>query len=162
MEIRDWRFIVSNLQSLVSAVQTKTLWIKPEYLQQILDGRKTIEVRVGYSNITRLQVDDQLLLNGEHVYEIVRIGRYATFVDMLTHEDPTAIAPNIAPRESPRNDSGNLSTRARGLRCSRLSHHPKRAIFTAKKSVKITTSLFVANHQLINLAAIAYRAQPTR
>ena len=32
-------------------MRTKTLWIKDEYLQLILAGRKTIEVRVGYSNI---------------------------------------------------------------------------------------------------------------
>ena len=32
----------------------KTLWIKDEYLQLILAGCKTIEVRVGYSNIEKL------------------------------------------------------------------------------------------------------------
>ena len=58
-------------------MHTKTLWIKDEYLQMILTGRKTIEVRVGYSNITCLQVGDRLLLNGRHAYLIGRIGRYA-------------------------------------------------------------------------------------
>lgn len=33
-------------------MRTKTLWIKDEYFQQILSGRKTVEARVGYSNIT--------------------------------------------------------------------------------------------------------------
>jgi ASC-1-like (ASCH) protein len=28
--------------------RTKTLWIKDEYLNQILEGRKTIEIRVAY------------------------------------------------------------------------------------------------------------------
>jgi ASC-1-like (ASCH) protein len=53
-------------------MRTKTLWIKDEYLQMILAGRKTIEVRVG-----RLQAGDRLLLNGRHAYLIGRIGRYA-------------------------------------------------------------------------------------
>jgi ASC-1-like (ASCH) protein len=29
-------------------MRIKTLWIKDEYLEQILEGRKTVEVRVGY------------------------------------------------------------------------------------------------------------------
>ena len=32
-------------------MRTKTLWIKDEYLRLILTGLKTVEVRVGYSNI---------------------------------------------------------------------------------------------------------------
>jgi ASC-1-like (ASCH) protein len=47
-------------------MRTKTLWIKDEYLQLILAGRKTIEVRVGYSNIVRLQVGDRVSLNEQH------------------------------------------------------------------------------------------------
>ena len=38
----------------------KTMWIKDEYLQLILDGRKTVEIRVGYDNIKRLQPGDHL------------------------------------------------------------------------------------------------------
>lgn len=43
-------------------MRTKTLWIKDGYLQFILAGRKTVEVRVGYSNIARLQAGDRLML----------------------------------------------------------------------------------------------------
>lgn len=78
-------------------MRTKTLWIKPDYLQQILDGRKTVEVRVGYSNITRLQPGDILLLNGVHRFTIRRIGRYPDFAALLQHEDPRAIAPDLPP-----------------------------------------------------------------
>ncbi|MCI0397790.1 MAG: ASCH domain-containing protein, partial [Chloroflexi bacterium] len=74
---------------------TKTLWIKDEYLEEILAGHKTVEVRVGYSNITRLQPGDRLLLNGRHLYRIRRIGRYASFAELLAHEKPAAIAPNV-------------------------------------------------------------------
>ncbi|MBC7234788.1 MAG: ASCH domain-containing protein [Chloroflexi bacterium] len=79
--------------------RTKTLWIKDEYLGQILAGHKTVEVRVGYSNILRLREGDLLLLNGEHRYRITRIAHYADFADLLAHEDPATIAPDLSPEE---------------------------------------------------------------
>lgn len=78
-------------------MRTKTLWIKDEYLQHILAGRKTVEVRVGYSNITRLQASDRLLLNDQHPFVIQRIGRYASFEELLVHEDAASIAPDVSP-----------------------------------------------------------------
>ncbi len=80
-------------------MRTKTLWIKEEYLQQIRDGRKSIEVRVAYSNISRLQAGDLLMLNDEDRYIIRRIGRYADFESMLEQENPLAIAPDTLPEE---------------------------------------------------------------
>ena len=71
------------------------MWIRDEYLAQILDGRKTVEVRVAYSNISRLKVGDSLMLNESYQYIIHRIGRYADFEALLAHEDATAIAPDI-------------------------------------------------------------------
>ncbi len=76
-------------------MRTKTLWIKDEYLQQILDGRKTIEVRVGYSNMLRLEPGDHLLLNDQHLFSIKRIRRYATFAALLAQENHQAIAPDL-------------------------------------------------------------------
>lgn len=78
-------------------MQTKTLWIKEEYLRQILEGRKTIEVRVAYSNLARLEPGDRLLLNDQHLYLIDRIERYNTFEALLEKEDPAAIAPGMPP-----------------------------------------------------------------
>jgi ASC-1-like (ASCH) protein len=78
---------------------TKTLWIKDEYLEWILSGRKRIEVRAAYSNIARLQPGDRLLLNDRHLFEIRRVGRYSNFDELLVHEDPLAIAPEIPPAE---------------------------------------------------------------
>ena len=78
-------------------MRTKTLWIKDEYLQHILAGRKTVEVRVGYINITRLQASDRLLLNDQHPFVIRRIGRYASFEELLVHEDAASIAPDVSP-----------------------------------------------------------------
>ncbi|MBN1579961.1 MAG: ASCH domain-containing protein [Anaerolineae bacterium] len=80
-------------------MRTKTLWIRDEYLEWILSGQKTVEVRVGYSNITRLEVGDRLLLNDRYPFVIQRIGRYADFEALLAHEQAAAIAPGIAPVE---------------------------------------------------------------
>ncbi len=74
---------------------TKTLWIKDEYLRQILQGRKTVEVRVGYANIARLQAGDRLELNDQHPFVIRRIGRYANFQELVANENPGAIAPDL-------------------------------------------------------------------
>lgn len=79
--------------------RVKVLWIREPYLQQILNGRKTVEVRVAYSNIARLEVGDILRLNDEHPVRIRRIGRYADFEELLRHEDPAAIAPDTPPGE---------------------------------------------------------------
>jgi ASC-1-like (ASCH) protein len=80
-------------------MRTKTLWIKDEYLRLTLAGHKTIEVRVGYSNIKRLQVGDRLLLNDQHPFIIRRIGHYASFAELLAHEDAASIAPDVPPAQ---------------------------------------------------------------
>jgi HAD superfamily hydrolase (TIGR01662 family) len=79
--------------------RTKTLWVRERYLAQVLAGRKTIEVRVAYDNIQRLQPGDRLRLNDEHLVTIRRIGRYADFEELLAHEDPAAIAPDLPQSE---------------------------------------------------------------
>lgn len=76
-------------------VKSKTLWIRPAYLDWILAGRKTVEVRVGYSNIRRLRVGDRLLLNDVHPYLISRVSLYPGFVALLDAEDIAAIAPGM-------------------------------------------------------------------
>lgn len=80
-------------------MRTKTLWIKQDYLRLILDGRKTIEVRVGYSNIARLQAGDVLRLNDRYPFVIKRIGRYASWTELLANEPIEAIAPGLAPEQ---------------------------------------------------------------
>ncbi len=79
---------------------TKTLWVKDEYLQQILSGRKTVEVRVAYSNIARLEPGDGLLLNGQYPYSITAIRRYPDFEALVAAEDAAAIAPDLPGREA--------------------------------------------------------------
>jgi ASC-1-like (ASCH) protein len=79
--------------------RVKTLWIRPEYLAQILDGRKRVEVRVGYRNITRLQPGDLLKLNDIHLARIIRVGHYPSFEALLAREETAAIAPDLPPEE---------------------------------------------------------------
>jgi HAD superfamily hydrolase (TIGR01662 family) len=73
----------------------KTLWLQEAFLSQILAGHKTIEVRVGYRNIQRLEPGDRLRLNDRHLATIRRIGRYANFEELLAHEDAATIAPGL-------------------------------------------------------------------
>jgi len=80
-------------------VRTKTLWVRDEYLQDILTGRKDIEVRVGYSNIVRLQVGDVLRLNDRYPYVITRIGQYGSHEALLEIEEPQRIAPGMSHEE---------------------------------------------------------------
>jgi ASC-1-like (ASCH) protein len=82
-----------------SEPRVKTLWIKDKYLEQILRGTKTVEVRVGYSNILRLRPGDLLRLNDRHLYVIRRVARYADFRELLEHEDHRRIAPDTPPDE---------------------------------------------------------------
>jgi ASC-1-like (ASCH) protein len=81
-------------------MRVKTLWIKDEYLQQILDGRKTVEVRVAYSNIARLESGDTLLLNDQHPFTVIDVRRYPDFETLVSAEDPAAIAPDLSGREA--------------------------------------------------------------
>jgi ASC-1-like (ASCH) protein len=78
----------------------KTLWIKDEYLQHILSGSKTVEVRVAYANIARLQPGDRLLLNDRYRYVITGIRRYPDFEALVTAEDPAAVAPDLPGRDA--------------------------------------------------------------
>lgn len=82
-----------------SAPRQKTLWVKTEYLQAILDGRKTIEVRVGYANIRRLQAGDILLLNQQYPYRIRRIHLYPDFETLIAQEPAERIAPGLSSEE---------------------------------------------------------------
>jgi ASC-1-like (ASCH) protein len=77
--------------------KAKVLWIRDEFVQQILAGKKTIEVRVGYSNIRRLQAGQFVRVNDQYLFRLVRVTFYPDFVTLLAHEDPALIAPDLAP-----------------------------------------------------------------
>jgi putative hydrolase of the HAD superfamily len=79
--------------------RVKALWVRQPYLAAILAGRKTVEVRVGYAKIRRLQPGERLLLNGEHERIVRRVSAYADFAEVVAHEDPQAIAPELPPAD---------------------------------------------------------------
>jgi len=95
--------------------RVKTLWIREPSLSHILAGRKTVEVRVGYDNIRRLQPGDRLKLNGRHLATIRRISHYADFETLVAAEDPAAIAPDLAGRSGQGLPSGRLLAALRDL-----------------------------------------------
>lgn len=73
----------------------KVLWVREAYLEQILSGRKSVEVRVAYTNIARLEPGDLLRLNDRWPARIRRVARYRSFDELVAHEDPEAIAPGL-------------------------------------------------------------------
>ncbi len=76
--------------------RTKVLWVRDEYLDQILSGRKTVEVRVAYPNIARLEAGDTLLLNESYSYTITAVRCYPTFEALAAAENPASIAPDLS------------------------------------------------------------------
>jgi ASC-1-like (ASCH) protein len=65
----------------------------------VLDGRKTIEVRVAYPHLQSMAAGDTVTFNGEHPYQVTRVNRYASFEALLDGDDPSRIAPEVPGRE---------------------------------------------------------------
>ncbi len=77
----------------------KTVTIKQEYLEMIKDGKKTLEIRVGYPNILSTHIQDQLLLvsGPERQVVIVKdIRKYNAFETMLEKEDYNKVIPGLS------------------------------------------------------------------
>ncbi|MGH2732954.1 MAG: ASCH domain-containing protein [Actinomycetota bacterium] len=79
----------------MSGSQSKReLNIRKEYLKLIADGTKTVEVRVGYPSMRRIQAGQGLaFVSGEERVptRVKRVTEYSSFAEMLDHEDPLAI-----------------------------------------------------------------------
>lgn len=73
------------------------LRINLQYLDQILDGSKSLEVRVGYDHILSIQPGDTITLSASDSTKasckIVDVRKYDTFDDLVLHEDPSRIIP---------------------------------------------------------------------
>lgn len=74
-------------------MKTYNLNIRGEYLKMILDGRKTIEVRVAYPRFGALAAGDTIRFNGEHEYQVASVGQYPDFEALVKSEDPRRIYP---------------------------------------------------------------------
>jgi ASC-1-like (ASCH) protein len=76
-------------------MRNHSLRIRGQYLPWVLDGRKTVEVRVAYPHLARMSAGDTVTFNGQHVYRVVQVARYPDFDALLEGEDPVSIAPEI-------------------------------------------------------------------
>lgn len=74
-------------------MKTFNLNIRAEYLKLILDGRKTIEVRVAYPRLAGMSSGDTIRFNGEHEYRVERVARYLDFQALVLAEDPRRMYP---------------------------------------------------------------------
>lgn len=75
-------------------MKTYNLNIRGEYLKMILDGRKTIEVRVAYPRFAEMVAGDTVRFNGEHEYRVAKVARYVDFNALVSREDPRRMYPS--------------------------------------------------------------------
>ncbi len=83
-------------------VPMRKMRIKKPYFDGIMSGRKTLEVRIGYSSIKRLKAGQPLQLENGHAFGVVRIKSiriYDTFADMLAAESWQQIVPQAKSKE---------------------------------------------------------------
>jgi len=76
--------------------------VKQHFLDLIRSGKKTLEVRVGYSSIRTIRAGDSIRLMSRDQSEIIEVRdvrEYSSFREMLAQEDATKIAPELAPGE---------------------------------------------------------------
>lgn len=76
--------------------------IREDRFVQLRDKKKRIEVRVGYSNIKKIQKGDFIMFEGydHNKFEIVRIVRYLSFDDMLEAEGVRNVFPGMTVTEA--------------------------------------------------------------
>ena len=84
--------------SLQKGDPVRKMRIKKPYFDAIMSGRKTLEVRVGYNSIKRLNSGELLQLETGHPSGVVRIKSirvYDSFADMLSSESWREIVPQV-------------------------------------------------------------------
>ena len=95
--VQQWGFSLNK-----EGVSMRKMRIKKPYFDGIMSGRKTLEVRIGYSSIKRLKEGQPLQLENGHAFGIVRIKSiriYDTFADMLATEPWREIVPQAKSKE---------------------------------------------------------------
>ncbi len=76
----------------------RNMRVKKRFYDLIATGEKNLEVRVGYNNITKIQVGERINLQTHSesmVIEVVGVRVYTTFGEMLEAEDSERIAPGM-------------------------------------------------------------------
>lgn len=72
--------------------------VKQHFFDLIKDRKKTLEVRVGYENINTIEPGERIRLASRtqtQVIQVSEVRRYATFAQMLEHEQANRIAPGV-------------------------------------------------------------------
>lgn len=89
--------IVTQQWSLnVGETTMRSMRVKPRYLNLIMSGKKTLEVRIGYDTINRIQKGERINLENHldsRAVQVRDIRRYKTFEEMLAVEPYDRIAP---------------------------------------------------------------------
>lgn len=75
-----------------------SLRIKKIYYNQINNGTKKLEIRVGYSQIKKIRAGDTITFSdySDQKFEVVRVTRYNDFAEMLDLENPQEVIPNVS------------------------------------------------------------------
>ena len=80
----------------------RTMRIKQRFYNLIYSGKKTLEVRVGYDTINRIQIGERIRLvthTGSFDVRVGSIRKYRTFEEMLDIEPWERIAPDSRSKE---------------------------------------------------------------
>ena len=78
------------------------LTLKKIYLDQMRNGKKRLEVRVGYSKIKRIAAGDSIVFlsrDDEYQAHVKAVRNYKSFSEMLDVEDAGQIVPGKSKRE---------------------------------------------------------------
>jgi len=75
------------------------MWVKQRFLELILSGKKTLEVRVLYPNLRRIKKGDLINLNNQATIRVKDVRTYSTFEEMLSHEEVSRIVPGSTREE---------------------------------------------------------------
>ena len=95
--VQQWGFNFNK-----EGANVRKMRIKKPYFDAIMEGRKTLEVRVGYNSIKRLKAGGLLQLETGHTSGVVRIRAiriYDNFADMLAAEPWRQIVPQARDAE---------------------------------------------------------------
>lgn len=86
--------IITMLDNYTPQPKVRHIQIYDKYYRMIESGEKTIEVRVGYSGMRRIQAGDVLCFNQKINRRVVRVAEYKSFEDMFKSEDARKINPH--------------------------------------------------------------------
>lgn len=76
--------------------------VKQDLLNSIREGRKTLEVRVGYEHIKKIKPGERICLASRAQRQVIRVKdvrRYPTFDEMIRHENASYIIPGLTEQQ---------------------------------------------------------------